>query len=292
MRPGPIFLLGVLLSLVALGAGEPVTSVNFPAKVEAGRPFSVPTSGSGTATLYIIGPGGAFERKLQLGESVSFGGDDLHIAGHYIAILDAGGSFLPTQFDVTASAQPAKLSFLAKPSRLPVSLSDGISGVAYVFDVFGNLISQPQQVSFELSDATGRTQSRTVVSQNGVAWSKMNSAAKAGPAHFQASVTNVHEQRVIQQVAGDPCSIRVKAQPSKGQRISVETDPVRDCNGNPVPDGTIVTFTEEYGGTQTTIDVPLKRGVAKTELPATRGAVISAATGVVMGNEIRWGGGE
>ena len=280
------------MSLAALGAGAPVTSVNFPAKVETGHSFSVPTSGSGPATLYIIGPGGTFARKLQLGETLPFGSDDLHSAGHYIAILDTGGGFLPTQFDVKASAQPAKLSFLAKPSRLPVSLSDGISGVAYVFDVFGNLVSQPQQVLFELSDATGRTQSRAVVSQNGVAWSKMNSATKAGPAHFQASIANVREQRVIQQVPGDPCSIRVKAQPSSGQRISVETDPVRDCNGNPVPDGTIVTFTEEFGGTQTTIDVPLKRGVAKTELPAAKSAVISVATGVVMGNEIHWGGGE
>src|SRR5262249_51324378 len=128
MRPGPIFL-GALLSLAALGAGAPVTSVNFPAKVETSHSFSVPTSGSGPATLYIIGPGGAFARKLQLGETLSFGSDDLHSAGHYIAILDTGGGFLPTQFDVTASAQPAKLSFLAKPSRLPVSLSDGISGV-------------------------------------------------------------------------------------------------------------------------------------------------------------------
>lgn len=280
----------VLLGLSALG--EPQTpGFRFPEKVEAGRAFSVATSGTGAATLYIVGPGSALERELQLGQSVAFGADDLHNAGHYIAILDAHSSVQSDQFDVVASREPGKLSFLAKPSRLPVGQSDGISGVAYVFDRFGNLILESQPVSFELSDASGHAQSRTATSHLGVAWVKMNSAAKAGPSHFQATAANVREQRVIQQVPGDPCAIHMTARPS-GQRIVLATDPVRDCNGNPVPDGTIVTFTEAREGGQSTIDVPLKHGVARAELPAEPGAVISVATGVVMGNEIHWGGGE
>jgi hypothetical protein len=63
---------------------------------------------------------------------------------------------------------------------------------------------------------------------------------------------------------------------------------VRDCSGNAVPDGTIVTFTETYGDAQSTVDVPLKRGVAKVVLPAHRGATISVASGVVLGNQVRW----
>jgi hypothetical protein len=34
--------------------------------------------------------------------------------------------------------------------------------------------------------------------------------------------------------------------------------------------------------------VPLKRGVASIEMPAHRGATISVASGVVLGNQIRW----
>jgi hypothetical protein len=75
-----------------------------------------------------------------------------------------------------------------------------------------------------------------------------------------------------------------------GEHIVLQTEPLRDCSGNAVPDGTVVTFTETYNGAQSTVDVPLKRDVAKTELPAHEGAVISVATGVVMGNEIRLGG--
>jgi hypothetical protein len=69
----------------------------------------------------------------------------------------------------------------------------------------------------------------------------------------------------------------------------VQTDPVRDCSGNVVPDGTIVTFTETYNGGESTVDAPLKQGVARAEMPAYNGAKISVATGVVLGNEIRWG---
>jgi hypothetical protein len=279
----------VLFVLSAVGKAQ-TAGFRFPEKVEAGRAFSVPTSGTGAATLYIVGPGSALERELQLGESVAFGSDDLHNAGHYVAILAADSSVQSAPFDVMASREPGKLSFLAKPSRLPVGLSDGISGVAYVFDRFGNLILESQPVSFELSDASGHVQSRTATSQLGVAWVKMNSAAKAGPSHLQATAANIREQRVIQQVPGNPCSIHMTARLS-GRRIELETDPVRDCNGNPVPDGTIVTFTEAQDGRQSTIDVPLKRGVARTELPAEPGAVISVATGVILGNEIRWGGG-
>ena len=81
----------------------------------------------------------------------------------------------------------------------------------------------------------------------------------------------------------------MSAQPA-GNRIVLQTEPVRDCSGNAVPDGTIVTFTESYGGRESTVDVPLKRGVARTDLPARDGAVISVATGVVLGNEVRWSG--
>jgi hypothetical protein len=276
--------------LSAMSAVSQTSAVRFPETVEAGTTVSVPTTGSGSATLYITGPGGAIRRQIELGQSVSLSSDDLHNAGHYVVILVAGSSTQNAEFNVAPSAQPANLSFLAKPSRLPVNLSDGVSGVAYLFDIFGNLVLQTQQVWFQLSDSAGRTQSRVANSREGVAWVRMNSAAKAGPANFQAVTGKTREKRVIQQVPGDPCSLRMSAHAS-GQRVMLETEPVRDCNGNAVPDGTIVTFTETYQGGQSTVDVPLKRGVARTELPARNGAVISVAAGVVMGNEIRWSGG-
>jgi hypothetical protein len=212
----------------------------------------------------------------------------MHNAGHYLVVLTGGSSTENGAFDVTAVHQPTTLSFIAKPSRLPVDLHDGISGVVYVFDTFHNLVLQPTPVSFQLSGVAGAPQTRTVTSKNGVAWTKLDSASKEGAAKFEARAGNVTDERIIQQVPGDPCKLKMDVRPV-GQRLQLETEPVRDCSGNAVPDGTIITFTEIYDGGQATVDVPLKRGVAKTEMPAYKGATISVATGVVMGNEIHWG---
>jgi hypothetical protein len=70
----------------------------------------------------------------------------------------------------------------------------------------------------------------------------------------------------------------------------VETEPVRDCAGNPVPDGTIVSFTAKDGDEISTVDAPIKQDVARARIKANGSVVISAASGVVMGNELRVGG--
>jgi hypothetical protein len=262
-------------------------SLRLPKTVEAGSAFSIESTGSGEAVLYIVGPGQVLRRKIRLGEATFFAAGDLHNAGHYLALIVADSSTQNGAFDVTAH-EPAALSFLAKPSRVAVDSHDGISGVVYVFDTFQNLVLSPAQVSFQLSGAAGAAQTRTVLTHNGVAWTKMNSAAKEGSGQFAAQVGSVTAKRVIQQVPGDPCGLRMSARPS-GQRLAVQTDPVRDCSGNIVPDGTIVTFTETYNGGESTVDAPLKQGVARADLPAYSNARISVATGVVLGNEIHWG---
>jgi len=259
-----------------------------PKKVEAGKAFSITTSASSKSVLYIAGVGGVIRRDVQPGEAVVVEPGDLHNAGHYVATLAVGSSVEEAEFDMVASSKPMSASFLAKPSRLPVDLQGGISGVVYVFDVFRNLILQPTPVSFQLTGVPVQT----VTSQNGVAWTKINSAQKAGLAQLQASVGDVTETRIVQQVPGDACNLRMTARPS-GKKLALETEPVRDCRGNALPDGTIITFTETHNGKPAaTVDVPLKRDIAKTEIPAYGGAVISVATGVVMGNEIRVGAGK
>src|SRR5580704_852083 len=102
--------------------------LRLPKTVEAGSAFSIQSAGSGKAVLYIVGPEQVLRRDVQLGETISFAAGDLHNAGHYLVVL-VGGSTESGAFDVTA-AQPTALSFIAKPSRLPVDLHDGISGVA------------------------------------------------------------------------------------------------------------------------------------------------------------------
>jgi hypothetical protein len=281
----------VLTVILAAGARVLVAqdgTLTLPKTVEAGKVFSIQSTGSGKATLYIVGLGQVLKRDLQLGETMSFPAGTLYSAGHYITVLARESSPAESgSFDVVPAAKPAELTFLARPSRLPVGLQGGITGAAYIFDAYHNLITTPIAVSFELSDPGGAEQARTVETRNGAAWTQMDSTAHQGMDKFVARVGDVSSTRIVGQVPGDPCTLKMSAHLS-GQQIQLQTEPVRDCSGNAVPDGTIVTFTESYQGAQSTVDVPLKRGVAEVKMPACPGARISVASGVILGNEIRW----
>jgi hypothetical protein len=276
-------LAGALFAAVPLAFGQGLT---LPKTVAAGSAFSIESSGSGQATLYIVGMDQVLKRDVQVGVAISIPEGTLYNAGHYLAFLSSSPSDV-AQFDV-APAKVSELNFLARPSRLPVGLHDGITGAVYVFDSYRNLVTTPTPFAFTLTAPSGATENRTAETKNGAAWVAIDSSKKEGAAHFVARAGDVSTTRIIGQVPGDPCSLKMRAKPA-GQKISLETEPVRDCSGNAVPDGTIITFTETYDGGQSTVDVPLKRGIAKVDMPAYPGANISVASGVVLGNQIHWG---
>lgn len=286
MKASASFAAGLLVVLpVSMALAQ---SVQFPPVIKAGTSFSVPTRGSGTAVLYLVGPAQTLRRDVQLGSPVVFAAGELYGAGHYLAVV-AGTSTEASEFDVNPAPEVGSLGFLAKPSRLPVNIHNGISGAVYVFDTYQNLITTPMPATLELTGSAGDRQTRSVTTRNGLAWTSMDSGAKESAARFTARAGNVSSTRIINQVPGDPCSLAISAKPSE-KGLEVRTAPVRDCNGNMIPDGTIVTFTETFGTSQSTVDVPLKLGIASVVMPANPGAKISAASGVVAGNEIRWNG--
>jgi hypothetical protein len=260
-----------------------------PARVVAGQTVTLRTSGQGKAAFYLLGPGTVSKRTVKLGEDISLAPESVQGAGRYLAILRSGEGNVARGFWVV-SADPAAMSFLARPSRLPVALPDAISGVVYLFDAYGNLVMQPREVKFELSVAGAPAETRTVRTSNGVAWTRAGSGSREGPAQFTASSAGVMEKRVVQLVASDPCNLRMEAARGK-QGIEVRTAPVRDCAGNPVPDGTIVTFTAITSRGKSTVDARIKRGEAVTTFPLQEPALLSVASGVVLGNEVRIGGG-
>ncbi len=280
----------VLIILLSAACAAYAADLKVPERVAAGSALSIPTSGSGEGTFYLVGPGGSSKHTVQLGTDIGIAADELRAVGRYLAILDANGNKQSATFFVV-SAKPEQVSFLARPSRVPAASKGVITGTAFVFDKFNNLVLEPANVKFDLAVEGAPPQPRTVPSKNGVAWARMDSAHKAGAAQFVASVDQSNVRRVVQQVASDPCNLRLKATATKNG-ILVQTDPVHDCAGNPVPDGTIVTFTEhDSTGTKSTIDARIKRGIAQAELPSASQATISVASGVVVGNEIQWRGG-
>jgi hypothetical protein len=262
-------------------------SLRVPDHVPAGQELSIPTGGSGEATLYLFGPSHVAKRRVKLGSPVVLAGDELVNAGRYVLVLNGESS----TFFVTAGPV-STLAFIARPSRVPAATRDVVSGTVFLFDRNQNLVLSPQPVSFSLSVTGAPDVQRTETSKGGIAWTRLDSSRRAGAAQFIASAGAASVRRVVQEVASEPCNIRMHAERAKGGAIELQTDPIRDCAGNPVPDGTIVTFTSVDQSGRSTVDARIKRGIAQAELPESRQATISVAAGVVIGNEIRWGGGQ
>jgi len=275
-----VFALLLFCSATAAFAAD----LDLPPTVTAGNALTFTASGSGQATLYVSGPGTAIKRKVQLGQ-ITIPADELQNAGRYIVAVEGAGD---GSFFVTAS-QVGSIAFLARPSRVPANTHDVISGTAFLFDQYQNLVLAPQPVKFDLS-VNGQSITRDEMSKGGVAYVKLDSSRKEGPAQFVVSSGAASVRRVVQEVASDPCNIHMDARLAK-EGILVSTDPIHDCSGNPVPDGTIVTFTSTDANGRSTVDARIKRGTAQAILPASNEATISVASGVVVGNEIHWRGG-
>jgi len=264
--------------------------LRIPQTAVAGQALSIGTTGNGDATFYLVGPGATLKRKIRLGEEVQVKGEELRSAGRWVAIVRGSGGPQSQVFYVKPD-KPAILNFSARPSRVPVARPNSVSGVAFIFDKFHNLILDPTPVKFSLS-VGGSSASHTINSKEGVAYINSSSAPKAGAAQFVASVDDVSVNRVVEQVASDPCNLRMHVIQREKDQIIVQTDPIRDCTGNAVPDGTIVTFTQTDSTGRSVVDARIKKGVARAQLPASNNATIAVAAGVVLGNELHVGGGQ
>jgi len=257
-----------------------------PASALAGEEATISTTGSGKGTFYLAGPGVSHKNEVALGEEIHLAAQDIRNAGNYVAIL-CSESCHSASFYVTA-AKPATLTFLVHPSRVPVAQGDAVSGVAIPFDQYHNLVLTPLNVSFELTAKDASLWSKSVRTQNGAAWFRAASGKSAGPLQVAATADDLTARRAVQQVASDPCNLRITGQRTR-TGILVQTQPVHDCAGNIVTDGTIVTFTATGPHGTGTVDAPIKQGIARAEMDAPGPVVISVASGVVMGNEIRVG---
>jgi len=280
----------VCLVLVVVSQAQTPPTLRLPANVVAGEALTVPSNGSGSETFYLIGPGHVAKRSVQAGQDIQLSSADLAFSGTYQAMVCSGDDCISTSFYV-ASDRGKDLVFLVHPSRIAVGQSNAISAVTVVLDRFHNLVVQPEAVTFRATtkEKENGISSPPQMTRNGIAWTRLNSGVKDGTVEISASLGPISERRVVQQVAAEPCHLHVSAE-HKGNQVVLQTEPVRDCRGNAVPDGTIVTFTKTDKLGRSTVDAPIKKGVARTEMAFGGPATISVACGVVLGNDIRMGG--
>lgn len=282
--------LGVVLWLaaaMALPALAQDSALSPPQVITAGSGLSLDYSGNQSATFYLVGPGQVVKRQAQPGKAIAVSPEETSGAGRYLAIVCAS-SCQSSVFWVVPAA-PATLNFLVHPSRAAVRLPDVVSGTALAFDKFGNFVLKPAAVEFRMTAEGAPLLTRSETTRDGMAWFRAASGSHAGAVQLQASMGDVSTRRVVQQVASDPCNLRVSAQPGS-HGVVLETAPVRDCAGNPVPDGTIVTFTVSDAAGQSTVDAPIKQGIARAQVPVSGPATVDVASGLVVGNELHLGG--
>jgi hypothetical protein len=275
-----------MLGLAACSVAQ-TGALRVPASVEAGGQATIPTEGSGKGTFYLLGPSESIKQDITLGKEIQLNPDQLRSSGRYVAVV-CDNSCQSGVFFV-APAKTGILSLLVHPSRVPIGQPDAISAVVFPFDKFNNLVLEPVAVDFHMSLNNTEMMSRSMQTQHGVAWLRTASTGHAGAVQVVAQSGDVYARRVVQQVAAEACNLRLKLE-SSPKGIVAETETVRDCSGNPLPDGTIVTFKETGPKGMSTVDAPVKQGIARAQMDATGGAVISVASGVVMGNEVRVGG--
>jgi len=268
-------------------SGALAAQLRLPGDAVVGQPLAVCSNGEGDGKLLLIGPGQVVRRDIHLGNELTIPGEDIRSAGRWIAILRSGGHDESSVFWVR-SGTTENLIFRARPSRVPVAQRDAILGLALIFDKFHNLVLQPTPVQFSLSVNNTGT-SHAAMTREGIAEVTAASGAREGAAQFVASAGSASVRRVVRQVASDPCNLRMHVVQRTEKTLVVATDPIRDCTGNAVPDGAIVTFMETDPQGKSTVDARIKKGVARAELPASNGATIVVASGVVLGNELRVG---
>ena len=143
--------------LVGTGAAQDA-DLRAPSAAIAGTAASIATTGSGTATFYLVGPSITLKRDVHLGEEISLSAKELQSAGKYVAIV-CGSSCRSVGFFV-APAKPVSLTFLVHPSRAPVGQNDVVSGVALPFDEFHNLGPYPGHRGLSVDRQGRRLRSR------------------------------------------------------------------------------------------------------------------------------------
>src|ERR1700758_2660035 len=104
----------------ALPALSQKVVIRAPSSVSAGSSLAISTTGSGSATLYLIGPSHVRKQSIKLGHDVEISGQDLAVSGTYQAVTCDSEGCVNTAFQVLPE-NPARLAFLLHPSRVPVS---------------------------------------------------------------------------------------------------------------------------------------------------------------------------
>ncbi len=170
----------------------------------------------------------------------------------------------------TATPGPSSLTLSAAP---PSILADGITTTtisADVRDSGGNPVPDGTIVTFVASSGTfAGTSSTTAPTSGGIAQAVLTSSATAGPATVDATASAAADSITVNFTPGGPVTVVLTASPGSipadGATTTTLQATVTDANGNPVADGTTVSFGTTRGDLSA-LSAPTSGGVATVTL--------------------------
>jgi uncharacterized repeat protein (TIGR01451 family) len=175
---------------------------------------------------------------------------------------------LPNQDSVTSqvvAGPPALIQVTSTPTQIPVGGS--VSSIeALVTDLWGNLVADGTVVNFTTD--LGTLNPSTTTTADGLASTTLTSGPAAGMATVMAAAGNAQGTVQVTFRPGPPNSLQLSTNPVQipvGGSTSTLTAVVRDQFGNPVADGTAVSFSTTKGSIAPT-QVTTAGGIAQTTL--------------------------
>ncbi|NOZ56487.1 MAG: hypothetical protein GXO73_06830 [Calditrichaeota bacterium] len=228
-------------------------------------PARVKTDASGTAAV-----------KLRAGTQT----------GWATVVGTVGNALRDTVRIYLGESKPTYLTLQARPAVLQADGTSTSEITATVSDSSRNPVPDGTTVRFELLEGKGRLDSYQQTT-GGVATTKLVSDTKPGLAVVRASVGALSDTVTIRYVAGGPASISVVADssslPADGVTVTRVRAYVYDAAGNPVADGTVVTFEADLG--HITERAQTQNGVAQAQFSGSQTGVatIVAKAGGVSG---------
>jgi len=178
-------------------------------------------------------------------------GEDTHRAGMLTLIATAG-----------AARGEGHVAIMPGPAVDPVTplvggrsiIADGEHwsiAVAVPFDSYGNPLADTTPVEFRTLHPGERLETRVVPISGLLAWQRIFSSKRAGRALVSVRVEDAYgPEATFAETPGWPTRFGLSASPTSlpadGRRLlTLRTDVIRDAFGNPMLDGTLVTFVVE-----------------------------------------------
>lgn len=249
-------------SAVSAPSLEGSLTVRAPARVLASAPVAVAVERADApdglgVTLVAQGSYGARVYRATFARGAAafvVPGEDTRQSGLVTLIATAG-----------AARGEASLTISPRPPADPVTPQVGPRAVAadgqhwsmvaaIPFDDYGNPVAEGTPVEFRALHPDGTLERTTVAVSHLVAWQRVTSRTRAGRATVSVEAAGAHgPDATFEEIPGWPGAFGITASPAGvpadgRQLVTLRTDVIRDAFGNPMTDGTLVTFVVDTPG--------------------------------------------